>query len=242
MRSINSSSKGLKAVLTVLMVMIVSSLGWGLNPAVAQPLEEVNPLQILPPLENVIAQARLFSPQIAETKALLHKNEELMDRASKNWLDGISFGIQTTAGSYGNDAVDQINVGMTAAAGIRLSLFDIFSQRDQKKVFRWELEVSKEMNRKAEVEVEQYVVSLYFRVDLAIQQVEVQADSWRSAQVHREMAELEFANGDITVAELARVSEIEANSHSDYLAAVSEYRSWYQQLEVRIGKRLNELY
>lgn len=208
----------------------------------AQTASATDSLRALPPLEAVIQQSLGFAPHIAENKALFKKNEQLVDRASKTWLDGISLGVQSTAGTYGNMSVDQLNVGATAAASVRFSLFDIFAQRDQKKIMRYELEMSREMIRKAEVEETHYVVGLYYRVEDTQRQVAVKADAWRSSQIHREMAELEFRNGNITVAELARVSEIEAKSHSDYLAAVSEYRSTYGQLEVRIGVPLSSLY
>lgn len=207
----------------------------------AQTASATDSLRALPSLEAVIQQSLAFAPHIEQNKALLRKNEQLVDRASKTWLDGISLGVQSTAGTYGNTNVDQLNVGATAAASIRFSLFDIFAQRDQKKIMRYELEVSREMIRKSEVEETQYVVSLFHRVEDWQRQVAVKADAWRSSQVHREMAELEFTNGNITVAELARVSEIEAKSHSDYLSAVAEYRSWYRQLEVRIGAELSSL-
>lgn len=209
--------------------------------AVAQTASATDSLIVLPPLDVVLAQSRAFAPHIEERRALLRKNEQLVDRASKTWLDGISFGVQTTAGTYGNTTVDQLNVGATAGASVRFSLFDIFAQRDQKKIMRYELEVSREMIRKAEVEESQFIVALYQRVEDWQRQIMVRADSWRSAQVHREMAELEFTNGNISVAELARVSEIEAKAHSDYLAATGEYRSFYRQLEIRIGTSLSSL-
>ncbi len=196
---------------------------------------------VLPPLQAVVDQLLAFAPRIAEEEALFNKNEQLLDRASKSWLDGISFGVQTTAGSYGNNTLNELNLGVNAGASIRLSLFDILSQGDQKKAFKWQLEISRQMVRKAQVEETQYVTGIYRLIELAKGQLEVRADAWRASQIHREMAELEFANGNISVAELARVSEIEAKSHADYLAAVSEYRSWYDQLGVRIGAPLSSL-
>lgn len=209
--------------------------------AEAQTTSNTDSLVVLPSLEAVLAQSRAFAPHIEERRALLRKNEQLVDRASKTWLDGISFGVQSTAGTYGNTTVDQLNVGATASASVRFSLFDIFAQRDQKKIMRYELEISREMIRKAEVEEAGYVVGLYHHVDEQQRQLAVRADSWRSAQIHREMAELEFTNGNISVAELARVSAIESKAHSDYLNATSAFRSAYRQLEVRIGAPLSSL-
>jgi len=207
----------------------------------AQTASLTDSLSALPPLNRVIEAAVQNSPRAGETRALLEKNKQLVDRASKIWMDGITVGVQSTAGTYGNTNIDQLNVGHTAAASIRFSLFDLFAQRDQKKIMRYELEVSREMIRKAELEETQLIVGMYHRVENALRQVAVRADSWRSSQIHREMAELEFSDGNITVAELARVSEIEAKAHSDYLAAVADFRSWYGQLEVRAGVPLSSL-
>lgn len=209
--------------------------------AVAQTTSETDSLIVLPPLEVVLAQSRAYAPHIEERRALLRKNEQLVDRASKIWLDGISLGIQSTAGTYGNDTIDQINVGATASASIRFSLFDLFAQRDQRKIMDFELEVSREMIRKAEIEEAEFIVGLYQRVEDWQRQVVILAESWRSAQIHQKMAELEFTNGNITVAELARVSSIEASAHSAYLSAVGEFKSTYRQLEIRIGASLSSL-
>lgn len=207
----------------------------------AQTASASDSLRALPTLEAVIEQSLAFAPQIERNKALLRKNEELADRTSKSWLQGISLGVQSTAGTYGNTNVDQLNVGATAAASIRFSFFDIFAQRDQKKMMRYELEASREEIRFAEVEETQYVVGLYHLVENLQRQVAIKADAWRGSQVHREMAELEFTNGNITVADLARVSEIEGRAYSEYLSVVSEYQSSYRQLEVRIGAQLSSL-
>ena len=209
--------------------------------AVAQTASVTDSLIVLPPLEVVLAQSRAYAPHIEERRALLRKNEQLVDRASKIWLDGISVGVQTTAGTYGNDTIDQINVGATASASVRFSLFDLFAQRDQRKIMDFELDVSREMIRKAEVEEAEFIVGLYQRVEDWQRQIAIRAESWRSAQIHREMAEHEFTNGNISVAELARVSSIEASAHSTYISAVGEFRTTYRQLEIRIGTSLSSL-
>lgn len=238
MKQMSRSDTKLARLLTLATMVIM--LGWGARPAKCQEVA-LDSIPKLPSLEVIINQAKLFAPSIAERRALVRKNEEEVNRVSKNWLDGISIGVQSTAGSYGNRVIDEVNVGMQTSVSIRFSLFDIFSQQDQNKIAAWGLQISREMVRKAEVDEIQVIVRLYNLVDESRQQVTVRADSWRSAQVHREMADIEFTNGDITIAELARVSEIEAKSKSDYISATSAYRSWYGQLEVRIGIRLSEL-
>lgn len=209
--------------------------------AVAQTTSETDSLIVLPPLELVLAQSRAYAPHIEERRVILRKNEQLVDRASKLWLNGISLEVKSTGGTYGNDTIDQINVGATAGATIRFSLFDLFAQRDEKKMLRLELEASRETIRQAEVEEAELVVALYQLAENGQRQVAIRAESWRSAQILHQMAELEFTNGNLSVAELARVSSIEANAHSTYLSAVSEFRSSYLQLEIRIGASLSSL-
>jgi len=209
--------------------------------AVAQTTSETDSLIVLPPLELVLAQSRAYAPHIEERRVIMRRNEQVVDRASKMWLSGISLGVQSTAGTYGNDTIDQISVGATAGAAIRFSLFDLFAQRDERKILRLELDASRETIRQAEVEEAELVVGLYQLAENGQRQVSIRAESWRSAQIHLRMAELEFTNGNLSVSELARVSSIEANAHSTYLAAVSEFKSAYHQLEIRIGTSLSSL-
>lgn len=209
--------------------------------AEAQTTSETDSLIVLPPLEVVLAQSRAYAPHIEERRVILRKNEQLVDQASKRWLSGISLGVQSTAGTYGNDTIDQISLGATAGAAIRFSLFDLFAQRDERKILRLELDATRETIRQAEVEEGELIVGLYQLAENGQRQVAIRAESWRSAQIHRKMAEMEFTNGNLSVAELARVTSIEANAHSTYLAAVSEFRSSYRQLEIRIGTSLSSL-
>lgn len=210
-------------------------------PVAAQVPEAPDTLLVLPPLERVISRVLETDPTIAESKAQVEQDEALLTQTSREWLKGLSLGVQTTAGTYGNDTVDELNTGFTSGVGLRLSFYDLFARGPRKQAYESELQMSQHRIERARMEATQYVVRMYRLIENAQAQAVVKADFWRAAQIHLKMAELEFSNGNLVVSELARVSEMEAKAEADYVNAVSEFRSWYDQLGIRIGIPLSSL-
>jgi len=195
----------------------------------------------LPPLEAVLAHVLLHAPRLKMQDALIEKNHYTLARAKLDLLDGVTAGVSTTYGSYGNTVLDEISLGMTAGFSIRFSLFDLFSQRSRRGTFRKELEVSIHKRDEIREDVQRLIIALYNKVLLTQRLVGIKSEARRTTEVHLRMAEAEFAQGDIPVSELARVTEIASKARAEYETARYDYITAYAQLENLLGTRLNTL-
>lgn len=195
----------------------------------------------LPALERVIAQALEYAPRLQYQEALVNQKRYELQRTRRSWMDGLIAGVSTTYGSYGNELLDEINVGMTAGFTVRMSLFDLFGQKSKARVFGEAVAMARSKHEEAEMEVRQLVLAYYHRLDLHQRMVRIKSSAFQAADVHRQMAEAEFAQGDIPISELARVSEIAEKSRAEYENARYEYVNAYAQLENLIGAPLKTL-
>jgi outer membrane protein TolC len=207
--------------------------------AKAQDVEESLPP--IPELDAVIERAIEHSPRLRGKQALVRKNRQLLERAQKTWMDNVTFGAQAMYGSYGNEVLNTTNLGLTTGVSIRLSLFDFTGRGNQIAAWEEEVAVSRSQEDEAVLEERQYVIDLYSRLTLARRLVVVRSEAWQAACAHQAMADAQFIQGDIPIAELARVTEIAAKAQSDYETARSDYANAYRKLEVVTGTPLASL-
>jgi len=198
----------------------------------------------LPPIPNlqvVVERAIDNSPRLRSQQALVRKNRQLLDRAQKTWMDNVTVGAQALYGSYGNELLNTTNLGLTTGISIRLSLFDFIGRGNE--IAAWEEEVAVSRAKEDEVVLEerQYVIDIYSRLTLARRLVVVRSEAWQATSTHQEMAEAQFRQGDVPIAELARVTEIASKARSDYETSRSQYLNAYKKLEVLVGAPLTSL-
>lgn len=206
---------------------------------VPQPATTLQPDE-LPPLDRILAYAVAHSPRLKQQDALVEQNRQQVGRVRLEWLDGITAGVSSTYGSYGNAVLDEIAVGVQGTVGVRLSVLDMIGGKSRRNLFRQELEVARQKREEVRVEEQSVVIDLYHRLELAGRLVSVHSGALQAAQVHEQMAETEFAQADIPVSELARVTEIASKAQAEYETARSSYLSLYAQLENLLGVSLDQ--
>lgn len=195
----------------------------------------------IPELDAVLERAVEHSPRLQGQQALVRKNQQLLERAEKTWMDNVTFGAQALYGSYGNEVLNTTNLGLTTGVSIRLSLFDFTGRSNQIAAWEEEVAVARSQEDQVVLEERQYVIDLYSRLTLARRLVLIRSEAWQAACAHQGMADAQFNQGDIPIAELARVTEISAKAQSDYETARSDYIAAYKKLEVVTGSPLHSL-
>jgi outer membrane protein TolC len=210
------------------------------NPAIAE-------LTIaLPPLDEVITLAQKHSPQVRMQEALIRKNEQAIDVQRVQWLDGIGVDLQLGTGnqalmvqqSTGQvDAFSNINNGYRAAVNVRVSVFDIVGRKNWVKMAHYEKQVAVEKRAVAEEELATLVITKYYAVQAAQGLLKIKSEAKQATQLNRQMAEKEFNEGTIPVAELSRIIEISSKAASEYEVAKQYLYENLRVLENITGKK-----
>lgn len=195
----------------------------------------------LPSLQRLLDHIATASPRIRKAEALIAKTKHQLSRTKLNWLDAISFGVSSTYGSYGNDVLDQISLGVTGGLTVRLSLFDVFSRKSQKGIMQEELVVTESNRQVVEREERRILITLYREHHLSGEMVRIKSDAWSAAELHQKMAETEFTQGDIPVSELARVTEIAMKAEAEFEQSRAMYRTSRAVLENFVGTSLSTI-
>lgn len=210
-------------------------------PAAAPHAQADDALPALPTLDTVLDAVHRQSPSVRYAAATVAKNEAQLDRTRSAWTDNLGVNVGATAGTYGNDLVDQLSVGATVGVSVRLSLYDVLGRRHEARQAEAELAQSRARQAEADEELDLVVIALYRRTELAYRLVGVRSGSMESARTHRAMAEAEFVQGDVAVGELARVDQIAAEAQAAFETARTDYLTAYGQLDRLCGGTLSAL-
>ncbi|MEM6335368.1 MAG: TolC family protein [Bacteroidota bacterium] len=195
----------------------------------------------LPTLDQVMHRVLAHAPRLQMQQALVEKNRDLVRTTGLEWLDAVEVNLGSTYGADGTVVpgalvVDPHRASLRAGVSLRVSLFDVFGRSSRRGAFEHELDVARHAHANAEMEVRREVVGRYEQLKLTRRLVEVRAEGWRAADLHRTMAETAFAQGDLPVSELARVTEIAARAHEAFETARTEYLIAFGQLNVMMGR------
>ena len=142
---------------------------------------------------------------------------------------------------YALSATDQENRGYILSLSVRFSLYDLLSRNNQIKIAHHQMHMSVQQKGIYEQQVREQVILLYYSLKRILTTLAIRSDARQAAEIHRQMAEKEFVEGEITVAELARVTEMEAKAIEGFEILQIEYQETQQLLENLIGQKLSTL-
>lgn len=190
----------------------------------------------LPPLDVVQTATLLHSPATEVQRALMRKNAALLARTRRAWTDRVALTAQTVRGSYGDATVDRVSTGTTIGVGVRLSIYDVVGRPTEVAAAREELAIS--TARRAEVEDGERLRTavIWHRASLGYRLIGIRAEATQAAAAHLALAEREYRDHAIPLAELSRVQEIASKAVGDFEAARTEYATALAELDVLVGR------
>lgn len=205
----------------------------------------------LVPLDSLISIAALNSPSMKAQDALIDAGSEQIKLASREWQNGI-FGTFTQ--SLGNQSTflnsnmepdvrqtASLQTGFRLGFNVNVPLFLLFGRTSRINVYKNELEVRKQTSEKIKMDVSRQVVYEYNNMLTAHKMMMISNAARGTSRLLLEMADKQFAQGDITVSEFSTISAIATKAETDYEISKREFYSNYQQLEQLLGKRLDTL-
>ena len=200
----------------------------------------------LPPLYELLENARAQSPQVNQFASKKEQEEREIKTLRRSWLKNIKLNAQYSYGSTDvnslmyydkNLPVVQNVTGTTQAwwtvgAGISLPLDEIFNRRNRIKQQRKRLEsIEYEMNSWYD-EICLKIIEAYTSAVENLSLLETSARSMVAAKAQYGAAEADFVNGKIDAQTLSRQKSIESSTIREYEQTRSQLNKALLQLEV----------
>jgi outer membrane protein TolC len=215
-------------------------------PVLMQVSEEGTDLK-LPPLDSLIAISQRTSPTIKSQEALMRKNAFMIKSEKQQWTDALASDI--TAG-FGNQSLlvqqptgeitnfNNFNNGYRVGATLRISLYDLFGRKNEVGMAVSEFEESRHRKDMIAQELASDVTHVYFALIASHNILKIKSEAKHATSINRSMAEKEFNEANIPVAELSRIIEISSKAATEYEVARQEFYKNIKILENLVGIKL----
>jgi outer membrane protein TolC len=201
----------------------------------------------IPPLDTLVAIAQRTSPMIKSQEALMRKNEYMIKSERRQWSDAIatditaglgnqSLLVQQTTGEITN--FNNFNNGYRVGATLRISLYDLFGRKNEVGMAVSEFEESRHRKDVVALELAREVTDLYYALIASQNILRIKSEAKYATSLNRQMAEKEFNEANIPVAELSRIIEISSKAATEYELARQEFYRNIKVLENLVGTKL----
>jgi len=208
---------------------------------------------ILPPLETILDSALKRNPDVKFRDMQVIMDEHKLKAYKADWTRNV--GIQTDAlyGTFDNISSNTTNSGSNpamlttrssqlnygAGAFIKIPLYDLINRKNQNKLAKAEIEQAQSSSQAQRNVVRQLVIKQYNEVILKHRLLKIKSRYAETAKINLAMAEKQFLNGVITVAEYSSTTEIVSRSETDFESSKMEFRTAFMLLEEIVGIKFN---
>jgi len=203
------------------------------------------------PLDSLIGIAAQNSPTMKAQDALIEAGSDQIKFARREWQNGVfgtftqSLGNQTSFYNTNQEpeAIQSASVqsGFRLALNVNVPLFLLFGRSSRINVYKHELEVRRLTWEKIKLDVSRQVIYEYNNVLSAHRLMLIASNSRGTSRLLLDMADKQFSQGDISIADFSSVSAIATKAEADYEISKKDFYSSFQQLEKLLGQRLDTL-
>lgn len=207
---------------------------------------------ILPPLETIIDSAIARNPYVKFRDLQIAMNEQKLSTSRLEWTRDLGFQTDMRYGTFDNFASNVIagqNPALTSTkstelnygvgAYIRIPFYDFLSRRHQVKFAKAEVAQAQSYSLVQRNELRQLVIKQYNEVIVKHRLLKIKSKYAETAKINMEMAEKQFLNGVVNVAEYSSITEIVSRSETDFESSKMEFRTAYMLLEEIVGIKFN---
>ena len=208
-------------------------------------------LNQLVPVDSLIKSALANNPTIKAQDALIEAGKDQIKFARREWQNSVS-GFFTQ--SYGNQSLffdsnqesstvqsQSLQTGFRLGLNVNIPLFWLFGRTSRINVYEHELEVRRLTEEKIAMDVSRQVILEYNNMLSTHRLLLLASKSRGTSRLLLDMADKQFAQGDITIADYTSVTAIASKAEQDYEIAKRDFYNNYQQLEKLLGVRLDTL-
>ena len=219
-------------------------------------LQRFNPLtnnieDVLPPLSVLLDSAVVHAPQVNYEFLHATRNRYEIKRARLEWTQ--YFGINLDGG-WGewiyNDWTalthsptfylsESYRWNYAISFFVRFPLSSILKRKNEIMIAKKEVEMSLSLRDQRGTEARLETIRYYNSMLQAQSKMKISNDYQEYTRIQMQMADLQFANKEIEVAEYARLKEIQTRGAYDFEQYKSEFSMNYQLLEETTGIKFN---
>ena len=202
----------------------------------------------LPSLQTLIDSALVHDPYVRFRSIQSGVNHSKLKTMQRKWTNNLGVQADVRYGTFDNfstntqegqvpymyaTATSQTHFGV--GAYIKFPVVDVVDRRNQVHMAKLEIEQAESMAEEQKKEVRARVIQQYNQLIEKQNLIRIQSRYVEMSRVNMQMAEKEFTNGTISIAEFARVSEIATQSETEFESIRMEFKTSYMLLEETTG-------
>ncbi|MCX6222728.1 MAG: TolC family protein [Bacteroidia bacterium] len=223
------------------------------HPCSAQQKDEQNLVtldieSVLPPLETIIDSAIAKNPYVKFRDQQIIVNEFKLKSDRIRWMENLGLQSDARYGTFDNFSMNtaagqtpsviatrnnQLNYGV--GAYIKLPLFDFVNRKHLVGAAKTEMDQAISLAAVQRDELRQAVIKQYNDLILKMKLLKIKSKYLETSHINIQMADKEFKNGVLSVAEYSKISEIVTLAETDYQTVYTEFTTAYMILEELAG-------
>ncbi|WP_171606159.1 TolC family protein [Limnovirga soli] len=184
-------------------------------------------------------QLRLYQNKVEYSNATLKTSKNLIFNGLQ-LLSSYSYGTNISALNAGDLTTQQTsfyNVGV----GLRLPVSDILNRKNIISATQSQLNMATAEKDNTIFLIRQDVIRLYQQFKLSHRLIAAASQNKQISEINYNIAEKQFLQGQITVEQLAKVSEVYTKSIVEFETSTNSFQTVYMQLEAYAGVNLSNL-
>jgi len=206
----------------------------------------------LPPLQILIDSAVKYSPKVRISNADISIMKYNLSEAKIFWTRNFGFSGQLltgdlyqystnqTTGSTPNEFItDRREFSYYVGLFLKLPLSDVLGHKNQINIAKRELERNILLKEEASIDIRKEVIMVYQDLLMRQELLKIKNESQLTTRMQVQMAEIEFKNGTIKIAELARLTEVNAKNLYENKEETFLFYRQYLILEELVGMKFN---
>lgn len=196
---------------------------------------------LLPPLSLLIDSALANAPEMRMADASVANSEYSVQHSREDWTELVYLNGRYTYGQFiGNDAfglgfAGGPRGGYQVFAGVRVPLSYFVSRSERLGMMESELALQRQSRRQTERMVREKVIETYNELLLLQKLINITGEARESAELQYQIAEDSFREGQISLEELGRSTDMRAKFASEYEKLRSQFSATYTRLERLVG-------
>ena len=201
----------------------------------------------LPPLDQLIDSAKIHSPLIvSQIDNIMFEEADIYSR-KRDILKSLAVYSNYAYGNLGTTTVDpnsnrQVGLSSNSATNFfqvglqfKLDLYTIFDRKNLIQKEKYEVAFARKQEKEMIQTVKETIIQQYYAIELTKKLLAIYASTKQAAYINLKMAEKQFLDGEIDIADVTRVSNSLAAASVEFEKTKSQYLISYELLELVIG-------
>jgi outer membrane protein TolC len=239
-------------VLLFLLIFSITNAQTGDKKTAPALLDEQRDLQAqLIPLDSIIEIAVKHSPSVKFQTNLIQSAKSQLEFSKRLWTNNIVGFVNYSTGNQSIVTADSQNAGTLAASNItsgyrmgvqlNLPLYELVGRKSRINIYKYELNSTVNKKDESIQELKKEVIQVYYSLLYYNNLLTIRSEAKQSTINQYLLAQKQFQDGIIDIAELSRLKTIEVNARADYEEAKRQFSTLYFQVEPLVGVSIQQL-